>query len=51
LDFLRQANEEHLDKFDNKFSEITLEVTKIKNENLQLKEKEKTRKLKIKEVE
>ena len=34
LDFLRQANEEHLDKFDTKFQDITIEVSKIKNENL-----------------
>ena len=48
---MKEANEQHLDKFDTKFSDITIEVSKIKNENLQLKEKEKTQKRKLKSLE
>lgn len=34
LEFLRRAHDEHLDKFDLKFEQISLELSKIKNENI-----------------
>lgn len=44
LDFFRRAHEEHLDKFDNKFEQISSELMKLKTENIQLKERERTSK-------
>ena len=44
LDFFRKTHEEHLDRFDQKFEAITVELTKLKNENIQLKEKQKVTK-------
>ena len=51
LHFLRQTNEEHLDQFDSKFTDIQSEISKLKNENLSLKEREKLNKRKIKDYE
>jgi hypothetical protein len=33
-------NEEHLDRFDAKFEDLSAEFTKIKTENIEFKEKE-----------
>ena len=34
IEFFRRTNEEHLDKFDSKFESISLELSKLKNENI-----------------
>jgi chromosome segregation ATPase len=51
LDYFRTSHEEHLDKFDSKFETITTELSKLKNENIQLKEKEKHFKRQVKDLE
>ena len=51
LDFFRKAHEDHLDKFDQKFETITTELSKLKNENIQLKEKEKNLRKANREIE
>lgn len=40
-----------MDKFDSKFDQITTELSKLKTENIQLKERERASKLRIKELE
>jgi hypothetical protein len=44
LEFFRKTHEDLLDRFDNKIEQITTELTKLKNENIQLKEREKLHK-------
>ncbi|CDW80672.1 kinesin motor domain containing protein [Stylonychia lemnae] len=51
LDFIKAANEEHLDNFDSKFSDINAEISNLRSENINLKEKEKNYKRKVKELE
>jgi hypothetical protein len=51
LNFLRRSNEEHLDQFDSKFDDIKTEISKLKNENISLKDKEKLSKRKQKDLE
>jgi hypothetical protein len=51
LEYFRRAHEDHLDKFDSKFEQISIELSKLKNENILLKEKEKNNKRTIKELE
>ena len=34
LEYFRKAHEDHLDRFDQKFDAITVELTKLKNENI-----------------
>eukprot|EP00347_Sterkiella_histriomuscorum_P021720 403333001 len=51
LNFFKQAHEQHLDKFDQKFEMISVELSKLKNENIQLKEREKLTKRQIREFE
>jgi seryl-tRNA synthetase len=51
LEYFRKSHEDHLDKFDSKFEAISLELSKLKNENIQLKEKEKLNKRTLKDLE
>ena len=45
MDFFRRSHEEHLDKFDTKFEQISTELLKLKTENIQLKERERSTKV------
>lgn len=40
IEVFKRTNEEHLDRFDAKFEQLSAEFTKIKTENIELKEKE-----------
>mmetsp|Transcript_30796 Transcript_30796/g.30292 ORF Transcript_30796/g.30292 Transcript_30796/m.30292 type:complete len:134 (+) Transcript_30796:709-1110(+) len=42
LEYFRNTHEQLLDKFDDKIESINKEMTKLKNENITLKEKEKS---------
>ena len=44
-------NEEHLDRFDAKFEDLSAEFTKIKTENIELKEKEGAYQKQLREME
>ncbi|CDW75105.1 low quality protein: centromere-associated protein e [Stylonychia lemnae] len=50
LEYFKQAHEMHLDKFDQKFDSISAELQKLKQENIQLKEKEKNYKRDQREI-
>ena len=39
-DYIKKSHEEMLDKFDQKIEQVGIELTKMKNENISLKEKE-----------
>ena len=51
LDYFRRTHEDLLDRFDSKIEAITNELTKLKNENIQLKEREKIFKKNLCELE
>ncbi len=36
----KRTNEDHLDRFDAKFEDLSAEFTKIKTENIELRERE-----------
>ena len=40
IEVFKRTNEDHLDRFDAKFEVLSAEFTKIKTENIELKEKE-----------
>jgi chromosome segregation ATPase len=40
IEVFKRTNEDHLDRFDAKFEDLSSEFTKIKTENIELKEKE-----------
>jgi hypothetical protein len=48
LSFLKSTQVDSLDRFDKKFDEITTELSKMKNENISLKEKERVMKREFK---
>lgn len=51
IEVFKRQNEEHLDRFDSKFEQLSIEFTKIKTENIELKDNERMYKHRVKELE
>ncbi len=51
LELFKRTNEEHLDRFDRKFDELTAEFLKVKTENVELRERERAGKMRLEEME